>query len=336
MTSNDTRAVTSIDRAPAAAGPWRRVPWRSLAIVVPLLLVFVALSAAPNSHFLSGPNLRNLLDQQAGVLIIAAASTLVLIAGGLDLSVGATYMFASVVCAKLAVTVDPWLGLVLALVAGTIVGFVNGIVSTYLRINPLIATLAMSFILAGATALVQQGQLLSLIGPQYASFLAVAKTPFLAIPTSVWIALVVVVAIGVLLARTTIGRHVYAAGGNAEAARLAGIRVNWVRILAFTVTGLAAGLAGIIDTARTTGVPTTSAVATNLTFTVLAGIVVGGTSILGGEGAVWRTVVGVLFIALVYNGFNLLHVDPLFQQIALGVILLLAVGIDAWTRLRRR
>ena len=98
----------------------------------------------------------------------------------------------------------------------------------------------------------------------------------------------------------------------------------------------AAGLAGVLDTARTSGVPTTSAVATTITFTVLAGIVVGGTSIMGGEGAVWRTVVGVLFIALIYNGFNLLRIDPLFQQIALGVILLLAVGIDAWTRYRRR
>src|SRR3546814_14134773 len=108
-----------------------------------------------------------------------------------------------------------------------------------------------------------------------------------------------------------------------------------IRIFAFTLTGVAASVAGVLDTARTAGVPTSSAVATTLTFTVLAGIVVGGTSILGGEGAVWRTVVGVLFIALVYNGFNLLRVDPLFQQVALGTILLLAVGIDAKSGERR-
>ncbi|HRN28418.1 MAG TPA: hypothetical protein PK890_01750 [Terrimesophilobacter sp.] len=112
--------------------------------------------------------------------------------------------------------------------------------------------------------------------------------------------------------------------------------MNLTQISAFALTGVAAAVAGILDTARTSGVPTTSAVATTITFTVLAGIVVGGTSIFGGEGAVWRTVVGVLLIALIYNGFNLLRIDPLFQQIALGTILLVAVGVDAWSRGRRR
>src|SRR5690606_29479221 len=106
---------------------------------------------------------------------------------------------------------------------------------------------------------------------------------------------VVIVVLAVVLARTTGGRYIYAAGGNAEAARLAGIRVNLTQIATFAVTGVAAAIAGILDTARTAGVPTTSAVATTITFTVLAGIVVGGTSIFGGEGAVWRTVIGVLF-----------------------------------------
>ena len=140
--------------------------------------------------------------------------------------------------------------------------------------------------------------------------------------------------LGIVLARTTTGRYLYAAGGNPEAARLAGIRVNAVRILGFTLSGVAAALGGIVDTSRVLSAQASPGTA--LTFTVLAGIVVGGTSILGGEGAVWRTVVGVLFIALVGNGFNLLGVDALFQQITLGVILLVAVGIDAWSRVLRR
>ncbi len=114
----------------------------------------------------------------------------------------------------------------------------------------------------------------------------------------------------IVLWRTTFGRYVYAAGGNAEAARLAGIRVNLVRISTFALTGLAAGLAGVIDLARTPSVPENDAIATTLTFTVLAGIVVGGTSILGGEGAIWRTVLGILFIAMLYNGFTLLQGRP--------------------------
>jgi ribose transport system permease protein len=110
--------------------------------------------------------------------------------------------------------------------------------------------------------------------------------------------------------------------------------VNWVRIMAFTLSGAAAALGGVIDTSRVLSAQSSSG--TSLTFTVLAGIVVGGTSILGGEGAIWRTAVGVLFIALVGNGFDLLGINALYQQIALGVILLLAVGIDAWSRVLRR
>ena len=123
----------------------------------------------------------------------------------------------------------------------------------------------------------------------------------------------------------------YASGGNAEAARLAGVRVNAIRILAFTISGGAAGLAGVIDTSRVLSAQAANG-DTALAFTVLAGIVVGGTSILGGEGAVWRTVVGVLFIALIGNGYILLGLDPLYEQITMGAILLAAVGLDSLAR----
>ncbi|HEY6800517.1 MAG TPA: ABC transporter permease [Agromyces sp.] len=321
-----TRATPARFRAPFS--------WSSLAIVVPFVVLFVVLSIGSPS-FLTPLNIVNLLDRQSGLLIIAVASTLVLIAGGIDLSVGATYMLASVLCAHFVLSAGMWAGIAAALATGILVGLINGVISTYLRINPLIGTLAMSFIISGATMLVAQGRLLNLTSGDYDEFKALAQTDLIGLPASIWIAIVIIVVLGIVLARTTVGRYVYAAGGNAEAARLAGIRVSLIRIFTFTVTGFAAALAGVLDTARTSGVPTTSAVATTVTFTVLAGIVVGGTSILGGEGAIWRTVIGVLFIALVYNGFNLLRIDPLFQQIALGGILLIAVGVDAWSRFRR-
>ncbi len=134
----------------------------------------------------------------------------------------------------------------------------------------------------------------------------------------------------IVLARTTFGRYVYATGGNAMAARLGGVRVDGIRVATFVISGAAAALAGIIDASRVLSAQASSG--SFLTFTVLAGVVVGGTSILGGEGAIWRTVAGCLFIALVGNGFNLLGLDPFYQQITLGVILLLAVGVDAWSR----
>lgn len=309
----------------------RRIPWRSVAILIPFLVLFVALSIG-SRPFLTPVNLLNILDQQAATLIIAAAGTLVLISGGLDLSVGATYALSAVVAGTVTIQSGPVAGTLAALAVGVAVGLVNGVVSTLLRINSLIVTLAMSFIVAGLASLVTGGNLVVLF--DRIDFAAIARTPFLGVRTSIWIMVIVVVIIGILLARTTLGRYLYAAGGNADAARLAGIRVNWVRIFAFTLSGTAAALGGIIDTSRVLSAQASAGTA--LTFTVLAGIVVGGTSILGGEGAVWRTVVGVLFIALVGNGFNLLGVDSLFQQIALGVILLLAVGIDAWSRTLRR
>lgn len=319
--------------ADAGMSRWsRRPPLRTVAILIPFVIVFVALSIG-SPHFFTTSNLLNILDQQSGTLIIAAAGTLVVIAGGIDLSVGATYTLAAVVAAQVVMATNSFAAVAAGLAVGLAVGLVNGVVSTFLRINALIATLAMSFVVAGVAALVSRGSLISLRGTRD-DFNALAWTPFLGVVSSIWIALLVVVVLGIVLARTTTGRYIYAAGGNPEAARLAGVRVYGVRILAFTLSGAAAGLAGTLSTSKTLGAHADPN--TTLTFIVLAGIVVGGTSILGGEGAVWRTVVGVLFIALVYNGFNLLRVDPLFQQIALGVILLLAVGIDAWSRLRRR
>jgi ribose transport system permease protein len=143
----------------------------------------------------------------------------------------------------------------------------------------------------------------------------------------------VVIILGVVLARTIGGRYMYAAGSNAEASRLAGVRVQWIKLVTFAISGGAAALGGILDSSRVLSASSSNG-GTALTFTVLAGIVVGGTSILGGEGAIWRTVIGTLFIAVIGNGFILLGWNPLYEQITLGVILLLAVGGDAWSRLR--
>ena len=144
---------------------------------------------------------------------------------------------------------------------------------------------------------------------------------------------VAVIVFGVLLATTTAGRYMYAAGGNAEAARLAGVRVDAVRVLTFALSGTRRR-AGRRDRHLARASAQASPNDTALAFTVLAGIVVGGTSILGGDGAVWRTVVGVLFIALIGNGYMLLRFDPLYEQITMGALLLAAVGLDALSRRR--
>ena len=135
---------------------------------------------------------------------------------------------------------------------------------------------------------------------------------------------------GFLLTRTTFGRYVYAVGANPAAARLSGVRVSRVRMVTFALSGLSAGLAGIIVSSRISTGQADAGI--GIEFSVIAAVVIGGTSIYGGEGAIWRTVLGVLFLAMIGNGFNLLNINPTYQQIIQGAVIVAAVGVDAWSR----
>jgi ribose transport system permease protein len=333
------QAATPAPEKPALRGAGRRVPGseflgraREGGILYPFLILFVVLVILKGSIFANETNMLQILDQQSATLIIAAAGTMVLIAGGIDLSVGATYALCQVIAMKMAISgTSPALAIITGVIVGVGVGAVNGVIATFFRINSLIATLATSFVITGAAALITGGNLItnfSVTG--YADF---ARTQWLGVTTAAWTMIIVVIVLGVVLARTIAGRYMYAAGSNAEASRLAGVRVQRIKLVTFAISGGAAGLGGIIDSSRVLSASSSNG-GTALTFTVLAGIVVGGTSILGGEGAIWRTVVGTLFIAVIGDGFTLLGWNPLYEQITLGVILLLAVGGDAWSRLR--
>jgi ribose transport system permease protein len=324
---NVATGIAKLDAAKRLGAP-TSARIRGVGILVPFLILFVVLTVT-SSSFATRVNLLNILDQQSATLIIAAAGTLVLVAGGIDLSVGATYSLAGVTSAHFALDTNAGVAIFLGIGVGLLVGVANGLITTVFRINALITTLAMSFIVSGIAALVTKGNLLVLFDKP--GFGELARTEFLTVRTSIWLMIVSVLVIGFVLSSTTAGRYMYAAGGNAEAARLAGVRVSAIRVLTFAISGLAAGLAGVIDTSRVLSAQAGTG-DTALAFTVLAGIVVGGTSILGGEGAVWRTVVGVLFIALIGNGYILLGLDPLYEQITMGVILLAAVGLDALAR----
>jgi len=296
-------------------------------IVIPFVITLVVLSLASPS-FLRFQNLTNILDQQAGIIIVACAGTLVLIAGGIDLSIGAIYGLAGSTALNVATSMGTPAGVAAGLAVGLAVGLVNGIVVTRFRVNALIGTLAMSFVVSGIAAIVTKGNLVvSLDHPDFRDF---AATRLFGVTSAAWMMILTAIGATILLSRTTFGRYVYATGGNAQAARLGGVRVNAVRVATFALSGTAAGLAGTIDSSRVLSAQASSG--QFLTFTVLTGIIVGGTSILGGEGSMHRTVIGCLFVALVANGFNLLGLDPFYQQVTLGVILLLAVGVDAWSR----
>ncbi|MDO8485296.1 MAG: ABC transporter permease [Candidatus Limnocylindrales bacterium] len=296
-------------------------------ILIPFLIAFVVLSLI-SPPFLRFGNLTNILAQQAGIIIVACAGTFVLIAGGIDLSIGAIYGLAGAVALTTASSVSSPAGILAGLSVGLAVGIVNGLIVTRFRINPLIGTLAMSFVVSGIAVIVTKGNLVvALDHPDFQSF---AATKILGLTSAAWMMIATAIVALILLSRTTFGRYVYATGGNIQAARLGGVRVNAIRVATFALSGLAAGLAGTIDASRVLSAQATGG--QFLTFTVLTGIIVGGTSIMGGEGSIQRTVLGCLFVALIANGFNLLGLDPFYQQVTLGVILLLAVGVDAWSR----
>jgi ribose transport system permease protein len=316
------------------AAEWRRLNalrtvaggLRDYGIVFFFLGLLIALSFMSNVFF-TKTNFLNILDQTAPAGIIACAMTIVIIGGGFDLSVGAIFALGGVVAAQTAPHIGVWEGMIVGALFGLGLGIVNGLLITVGRINSFIATLASSFMFYGLGQVLTNGFLVSETNPTFA---ALGNNGYAGIKYSIWLFAAVAICCTLILNRTTLGRYVFAVGGNAEAARLAGIRVNVVRVATFALTGLAAGIAGVLVASRITqGQADTGS---DLTLTTIAAVVIGGTSILGGEGAVWRSVLGVLLLAMIGNGFNLLNINPVYQQIVEGAIIILAVAVDSWSR----
>ncbi|MDR1800013.1 MAG: ABC transporter permease [Bifidobacteriaceae bacterium] len=323
--------------------PLRRRSLSHLAGRYWIVLVFIGLVVAlslMSSAFLTTRNIFNVLNQVAPTGIIACAAALVIIAGGFDLSVGAIYSFAGVLAAIVSnATNNALIGSLAGVGGGLVLGLVNGLAVFFLGINSFIATLATSLAFGGLTEVLTGGYLITVEAP---GFNLLGNHRLWTVPLPVYVFAAVALITGLILAKGTFGRHVYAAGGNQEAARLSGVRIERVGVTTFAVSGLCAGLAGLIATSRVNNGQAGSG--SGIELTVIAAVVVGGISISGGEGSIWRAVLGVLLIALLGNGFNILNVDPFYQSIAQGSIILIAVAFDSrsggllrryWQRARR-
>ena len=303
-----------------------RLSIRDLAVIGVLIALFVTLSIA-SPAFLTQRNLLNILDQNAAIGIMAIGATVVVIAGGLDLSIGAIYGLAGVLAADTANEFGAPAGFLVGILVGGAAGACNGTLVVGFGINSLLATLGSGLIIGGLAVVSTGGFQISVIEPD---FTVLGQSEFLGASYAAWIFGVVALAAGYMLQRTRLGRHIYAIGGNIDAARLSGVRVGLVVVTVFVVGGLTAGLAGTIGASRVS--LGAADAGTGLLFPALAAVFVGGSSIYGGEGAIWRTVVGLYIIALMNNGFNLLNLSPLYQPIIQGAIILAAVGFDAWSR----
>jgi ribose transport system permease protein len=295
---------------------------RELRAMWMLLLVAIALTIA-TPFFLTGPNLLNVMLAASVTVLLAVGQTFVIILAEIDLSPGAILGVSGVVTAIVLQTQPLIIGLLAGLGVGVLAGLLNGVLVTTLRMPSFIATLGTMSVFAGLTLFITQG---NPIGVDNTAFLAIGQAHPLGMPMPVWISLVLTIIFGLILARTRFGRHVYATGDNAEASRLSGIKVHRVKILAFVISGALSSVAGFVLAARLgTAQPTAGS---GLELVAIAAVIIGGTSLFGGRGALIGTFIGAILLGVIDDGLNLLNVSPFLQGVVKGFVILFAVFLD--------
>jgi len=299
-------------------------------LVLALLIVVFSFSS---DTFLSAQNLMNVLRQVSMMGIVAVGISFVLIAGGIDLSVGSQISLVNILGAWLMVNagVQPIAAVAILLVSATLVGLLNGLLTIRMNIHPLMVTLATMTILAGLSKMISGG--LSIYGFP-SSFSVIGQGYVGAVPVPVIIFVVVSFIGSFILNKTVFGRYVYAIGGNEEASRLSGIPTNRVKLMIFSICGFFTGIAGIVMLSRmNSGQPNAGA---GFEFDVLTAVVLGGVSIMGGEGKISGVIAGVLIIGILSNGLILLNVGDYYQSMIKGVVLLGAIGLDGLQRRNKK
>jgi ribose transport system permease protein len=301
-------------------------------ILIAFAILFAFLSFETEAFF-TLRNQLNILDQAHQIGLLACAGTVVIIAGGFDLSTGAIFAMSGVVAALVArdlgqmeafAAAAPYLGWIAGIVIGTLLGLLNGILVTVLHINTFVATLASGIVIRGLALIVTQAEQIRVSNDTFET-LARGGIGDANNTIFIWIGFAIILTF--ILTRTKFGRHVFASGDNPEAARLSGINVSLVRTITFGISGFAAGLAGVLQASKF--MKAQNDAGQGLELIAIAAVVIGGTSITGGEGAIWRTVLGVMLLRLISNGFNLINVDTFYQDVFQGLIILFAVALDA-------
>jgi ribose transport system permease protein len=295
------------------------------------LLILCAVLWALTPHFLTISNLLNIAQQTSINAIIAAGMTFVIISGGIDLSVGSIVALSGVVLGTLlhdghsaAVAISGALGV------GVIAGMLNGTLISFGRLPPFIATLGMMSVARGVALVFTEGRPVSGFDE---GFRQVATGSLGPIPAPIIVMVAFYAAAHVLLTRTTFGRYVYAIGGNEEATRLSGVAVRFHKTAIYCVAGLASGVAAIVLTARLNSAQPIAGMMYELD--AIAAAVIGGTSLMGGEGSLAGTLVGALIMGVLRNGLNLLGVSSFVQQIVIGAVIVVAVLVDTLLKRKR-
>ncbi len=299
-----------------------------------LVLMIVAMSCL-SDRFLTPANGLNIMRQISVNVCLSIGMTLVIVSGGIDLSVGSILALAGAVTAGLIkypialqwlgveVQFTTWGAIVVGLVIGILLGCFNGQMITRLKIPPFVATLGMLSIARGMTMLWTKGFPITGLGDGFA---VLGTKSWLGIPAPVWIAGSLIVVFTIITKKTRFGRHIYAIGGNETTARFSGLNVNRIKVLVYTLAGALSAVAGLILTSRLDSAQPNAG--TGYELDSIAAVVIGGTSLSGGRGSVWGTVIGCLIIGVLNSGLVLLDVSPFWQQVVKGAVILVAVAID--------
>lgn len=290
------------------------------------LFLIVIVITILNPSFMTTDNILNILRQVSISALIAFGMTFVILTGGIDLSVGSTLALTGAVAATmLASGIDPVLTMLAALLLGAVLGAINGVIIAKGKVAPFIATLATMTIYRGLTLVYTDGRPVSDLGNEI-TFQMLGKGYFFGIPVPVCTMILAFIVLYVIMHKTTFGRRVYAVGGNEAASKLSGINVDRVKIAVYSLTGMLAALSALILTSRLNSAQPTAG--TSYELDAIAAVVLGGTSLTGGKGWIFGTLVGALIIGVLNNGLNLIGVSSFFQQVVKGIVILIAVLID--------
>ncbi|MEH7480950.1 ABC transporter permease [Neobacillus drentensis] len=320
---NSNSMVGSQEKAVIKSKQSKKAVLEKMYALLGLISLSIILSIL-SPYFLTTDNLLSIALQTAIIAILALGQVYVIISGGIDLSVGSILALSGVVSAQLLVADWPTAFAVVAgVLAGALLGFINGIVITKGKLPPFIVTLGMMGVARGISLVLTEGLPVSGL-PEAFTNLGNERLFYIPIPV---IFLIVVAAIATfILSRTIFGRYVYSIGSNEEAAQLSGINVNFHKLMIYVVCGLLSGLAGVLLTARLVSAQPSAGMGYELD--AIAAVVIGGASLIGGVGTVGGTIIGAFIMGVLRNGLNLLNVSPFWQQIAIGVVIVLAVYLD--------